>query len=284
MKFNNNRKDINFNIMRKTISLLLFFTGLILLFTSVILYIEPPGRIAYWVEWNLLGLKKDNWDDLHINSGFFFLLFCFLHIYYNWNAIVSYFTRKKKSNMLTTPVFISIFIACLITTGSILNIPPFSLITGLSSSIKDGYTKKYGNPPYGHAELSSLERTSKETGISPEEAVKILAQKGISVSNTKTSIKDIAKQANLTPNQVYNFLIEKKSLEDPFSALPPNPPEGTGKLSLKDFSAQNRLPLDEVLLRLKNKNINALPEQNLKSIANENNTDPKQVYQIIKGN
>jgi len=269
--------------MRKSISLLLFFTGLILLFTSVILYIEPPGRIAYWVEWNLFGMTKDQWDDLHINSGFFFLVFAFWHIFYNWKAITNYLTQKKNLNILTRPVFISILITIIISIGSIFNLPPFSLITGLSSSIKESYTKKYGNPPYGHAELSSIERTAKEIGINVDEAASILKQKGISVADSKETIKDIAKKAHLTPNQIYNFLIEKKFLEDPFSALPPNPPEGTGKLSLKDFASQNRLPLDEVFSRLTSKNINAKPEQNIKSIASENNIDPRQLYQIIRG-
>jgi hypothetical protein len=269
--------------MRKSISLLLFFTGLILLFTSIILYIEPPGRIAYWVEWNFFGLSKDNWDDLHINSGVFFLIFGFLHIYYNWKSITGYLSQKKSLNFFTSPVFISIFITFVITTGSILNLPPFSFISGLSAAIKESYPKKYGNPPYGHAELSSLERTAKETGISVDECLKILAQKGIHVTDPKNSIKDIAKKAHLNPNQVYNFLIEKKSIDDPFSALPANPPEGAGRLSLKEFASQNKLPLDEVLSRLKNKNINANPEQNFKNIANENKIDPRQVYQIIKG-
>lgn len=44
--------------MRKITSLTLAITGLIELVTSVVLYILPSGRVAYWADYRLFDLSK----------------------------------------------------------------------------------------------------------------------------------------------------------------------------------------------------------------------------------
>jgi len=66
--------------MRKITSLTMLISFVLLVLTSVILYIVPQGRVAYWADWHLLGLSKSQWGNLHINLGFLFLLAGFLHL------------------------------------------------------------------------------------------------------------------------------------------------------------------------------------------------------------
>lgn len=47
--------------MRKITSLTGLLSFLITLLTSVILYVVPEGRVAYWADWHLLGLTKTQW-------------------------------------------------------------------------------------------------------------------------------------------------------------------------------------------------------------------------------
>ncbi len=48
--------------IRKTTSLTAGLSFIAMVMTSVILYIVPQGRIAYWSDWRLLGLSKEQWD------------------------------------------------------------------------------------------------------------------------------------------------------------------------------------------------------------------------------
>ena len=32
--------------------------------SGIVLYIVPSGRVAYWINWKLVGLTRDNWDGI----------------------------------------------------------------------------------------------------------------------------------------------------------------------------------------------------------------------------
>lgn len=70
--------------MRKITSLTAALSFMLMVLTSVILYIVPQGRVAYWADWRLWGMSKTDWGNIHINLGLLFLLAGFLHIYYNF--------------------------------------------------------------------------------------------------------------------------------------------------------------------------------------------------------
>jgi hypothetical protein len=65
--------------------------------TGIILYIEPHGRVAYWIKWHFLNLEKDQWGNIHVYSGLLFLIAGGFHIYYNWKPLVEYLSGKIKS-------------------------------------------------------------------------------------------------------------------------------------------------------------------------------------------
>ncbi|MDA3917380.1 MAG: DUF4405 domain-containing protein [Deltaproteobacteria bacterium] len=73
--------------MRRITSLTLVISGIIELVTSVILYIIPSGRVAYWSDYHLFGLSKTQWGDIHITVGTLILVTAGIHIYhgFSWN-------------------------------------------------------------------------------------------------------------------------------------------------------------------------------------------------------
>ena len=83
-------------MLRKIVSLTALTSFLLTIVTSVVLYIAPQGRIAYWSDWHLLGLTKTQWGNLHINLGTLFLIALCVHIYYNWKPITAYLSKARK--------------------------------------------------------------------------------------------------------------------------------------------------------------------------------------------
>lgn len=77
----------------------------VLVLTSIILYIVPQGRVAYWADWHLWGMTKTEWGNLHINLGFLFLFAGLLHIFYNWEPIKAYMKNRAKELRVFTPSF-----------------------------------------------------------------------------------------------------------------------------------------------------------------------------------
>lgn len=91
--------------IRKITSLTALLAFLVMLLTSVVLYVVPQGRVAYWADWRLWGLTKTDWGNLHIVLGFLFLITLGLHIYDNWKPMISYLKNKLKQIKVFTPEF-----------------------------------------------------------------------------------------------------------------------------------------------------------------------------------
>ena len=143
--------------IRKVTSMTMLVSFIFLVMTSILLYIVPHGRVAYWSDWHLWGLTKGEWGNLHINLGFLFLFAGLFHIFYNWSPIKSYMKNKSRELRVFTPSFnVALLLSVVVGVGTYLEIPPMSTVINFSESIKDRASEKYGEPLYGHAELSSL--------------------------------------------------------------------------------------------------------------------------------
>ena len=91
--------------MRKITSLTAGLSCLLMVLTSIVLYIVPQGRVAYWADWRLWGLSKSDWGNMHINMGFVFLVALALPIYDNWKAITAYLKDRTRRMKVFTPDF-----------------------------------------------------------------------------------------------------------------------------------------------------------------------------------
>ena len=119
--------------LRRVASLTAFLSFIALLFTIIVLYITPHGRIAYWSDWHLLGLDKTQWTNLHINIGVLFLLSILVHTYYNWKPITSYLRDKARRLKVFTGAFnLSALFLIVFALGTLFSLPPFSWVIDIS--------------------------------------------------------------------------------------------------------------------------------------------------------
>ena len=174
---------------RKVISLTALWAFGLLILTSVVLYIVPAGRVAYWADWRLWGLTKSQWGELHINLGLLFLIAGALHIYLNWKPILAYMKNKGRQLRIFTRDFnIAMVLTAMVMLGTYLELPPFSTVIAVSNAIKDAGAVEYGEPPYGHAELSSLETFAGRMGWNLDESLERLNQNGFSVNDVRLTL------------------------------------------------------------------------------------------------
>lgn len=273
--------------IRKISSLTAFLAFFVMVVTSIILYIVPQGRVAYWADWHLFGLSKEQWGEIHINTGFLFLLSLILHIYYNWKPIVSYLKDKAKQLKILTKEFnIALIITLLVTVGTYFEIPPFSTVIGIGNDFKESAAKKYGEPPYGHAELSSLKIFTKKMNLDLQAAILNLKDAGYKFDNDAQSLKEIAKNNGVSPQQIYQT-ISKTDEKTPASAkeqnkLPESPTPGTGNLTLVEFCSQYNIDVELIIRLLAKSNIQAQQDMTIKEIGKNNQLSPIDVYEQIK--
>jgi hypothetical protein len=273
--------------IRKITSLTATLAFIMMVLTSVILFIVPQGRVAYWADWRLLGLTKTDWGNIHINLGLLFLIALFVHIYLNWKPLLSYLKGKAKQIKVFTPEFnLALVITIGFVVGSYFLVPPFGWMISLNDHFKEAGAEKYGEPPYGHAELSSLNTFTGKMKLDLAKSMKLLNESGFTVADSQMTIGAIGRKYNVPPQRIYETIkpaaITTSRKSSSSGSLPESPPPGTGNLTLADLCAKFSLNLKMVVRELKKQGIGASGELNLKKIASDNNTSPIDLYERIR--
>ena len=268
--------------MRKITSLTALASFCLLISTSIILYIVPAGRIAYWADWRFLGLSKESWGNSHINLGTLFLISMGLHIYYNWKPIMSYLKNKSREMKVFTPSFnVALAVTLLVFIGTLADLPPFSSFLGVSTSIKDAAAVKYGEPPYGHAELSTLKNFANKMRLDLDAGMAKMKAAGMKVENEKQSIKDIARANDVSPQQVFLAMKPAGETAKP-QGLPEEPKPGLGKRVLADVCNEYNLKIPVVLSGLKSAGFTVDASMTMKAIGDKNGVSPHDIYEAIR--
>lgn len=273
-------------MIRRLTSLTALLSFAMVLVTSVVLYIVPAGRVAYWADWRLWGMTKEQWGALHINLGTLFLLTLLLHAWYNWKAVTSYLKAKARQAFRPSPELLwSSVLTIVFTAGTLAGVPPFSSFLALNTWFKDEAVRTYGEPPYGHAELSPLPTFVQKVGLDLPSVTDKLKAAGITLRDDKESVGSIAARHGVSPQRLFQIMQggapEKASVAGQ-AGLPPMPPSGTGQMSLAEFCAQHGLSQEVAVAALAAAGVPAKGEMTLKQIAQAAGRGPTDVYDILR--
>ncbi len=267
--------------IRRITSLTALISFLLIMITSVILYIVPQGRIAYWSDWHLWGFSKTDWGNLHINLGVLFLLSIFLHIYYNWKPIINYMkNRDKKLTIFSKNFNAALFITIIVGLGTYFMVPPFSTFLIVSENIKDAGARKYGEPPFGHAELSPLDSFVKKMGLNLDISLDKLKAAGIKIDQPDQIFLEIAKNNNTSPKKIFELIDEKTKTQT--TMLPEIPASGTGNKTFLQLCNENKLDPAILSKDLGLKGLKIANDKKIKTLADSNQITSIQLYDLIK--
>ena len=258
---------------------------ILLSFTGIILYVEPHGRVAYWIKWHFLSLEKDQWGNIHIYSGLLFLAAGGFHIYYNWKPLVKYLSGKiERALRYKRELVISMIIFIWIVVSGIWSLPPLVYVSELGETIKNSWvTSPDLEPPFGHAELVSLQTFCKKQRIPLDQAITELREAGFTVDGPKSTLIEIAESKRTSGMTVYEII---KKLEAKPEAMKPGntwTPEkveetfsgtGIGNKTIGQIIKELELNSSKVYQRLKAIDIEAKDDDRFKSLADKNNTTP----------
>lgn len=265
---------------RKLTSLLLAWSFVILSITSIILYITPAGRVAYWASWSLGGLDKHQWGALHTNIGYLFIAASLIHIVFNWKLIVKYIQKKSREAMrVNANTVTSVVIVLLFSVFTLAEMPPVSWIQSFGEGLKDSSEMRYGSPPYGHAEDSSLEMYCKRTGIDLEEAKLGLTGAGFTFTGIDQTIEEIALINNVTPKVIADSFTPKTLSSPTLGGF------GTGRrmgfMTLPQVSEATGVELSTLVTKLQAAGYSADTAKTLKELAAESGAHPSELVELL---
>jgi hypothetical protein len=247
--------------------------------SGVILYIAPPGRVANWTDWNIWGLSKEEWGAIHTIFGYVLLIIICFHIYYNWKIFWHYIWSKIKGALnLKREMAAAVILSIVVFVGTLWDVPPFSSTMDLGAYFKDGWEENKVETPVGSVESLTLEAFAKSVNVPLDQIQKIFAEKGYKFSSPNENITKIAERNNVSPNTLYEAL-EKAGARP--TAEKSGQGSGMGQKSIQKICEELNIPVDDAIQRLKQKGVNAKPNDRLKEIAGKQGITPMEVFNIL---
>ena len=262
---------------RAFISFGLTWAILVILVSGVILYVAPPGSYAHWVNWKLAGFSKEGWQAIHTIFSLGFIVLSIFHLFaVNWKAFVSYIKTKsakgfnKKKELLFSIAAVLVFFF-----GTVFSVPPFQTVMDLGETATDSWEKTEERAPVPHAELLTLSELADQLDIEPVDGItqKLESHKIIYNDVHTQTLQQIAEANNTTPIDIYEII----------SKQPANQGQGmgVGRKTIEDFSKELNKSTDELMQILEKNNIEAKPTETLRTIGENNDITPRDVYKLL---
>jgi hypothetical protein len=267
------------------------FGFLIMSITGLVLYLAPAGRVAYWTTWEFIGITKTDWDNIHILSSILFIVAGAFHIFFNWKPLINYFRdRLKKGVRLRRELLISTVISTWLVVSAVWLLPPLSYLLHFNEWLKTTWVVQDDyEPPFGHAELLSLQTFAKKMDIDLGKATQELKANGIVFRSTDETLEEIGRTNDMAPMNIY-LLIKKfepapepekldaytsESIEVEFSGT------GIGNRSISSICERLGLDTTTAIGRLGAVGLETSLDRTLKSVADDYNSEAIEVMKVL---
>ncbi|AOS82897.1 hypothetical protein BIU88_01265 [Chlorobaculum limnaeum] len=264
---------------RVFISAGLVLTFIVMFISGVVLFISPPGRVANWTNWNLLGLTKTGWQNQHIIFGFAFIILSIFHLFViNWKAFLSYI-KSKASKGVNSPAELaaSMLLFVVLGVGTFWHLPPFEQIIALGEQLSGSWEKKTGTPPVPHAETLSLDELGKLPQVNQpgSELLKKLQSAGLKVRDTRQTLLEIASENGAEVQRLYDILVPAKRSGGLGEG------GGWGRKTLGEAAEAAGVTPIALQQALKQQGIEAAPDERIADIASKNGLNTPELIQRI---
>ena len=194
---------------RSFITLLVSFSGLIMIISGLVIYIMPEGRIAYWADWRLFGMGKEQWGTMHTCLSLIFFFAALFHLYYNWRTLLSHLKdRIKRTFTLRKELIAALLLSAFCLHGSIVGYAPFTSVMNLGKDIKKTwYAGQDVHPPFPHAELMTLKQLAKRIDFNLEGALEHLRENGLPATSGEVTLKELSANGDHSPAQIFEAMM-----------------------------------------------------------------------------
>lgn len=233
--------------LRAMTSVLITCSFLLLLVSGVVLFLAPPGRIANWNGWTVLGMGKHDWGGLHTWFALIFLAAAVLHVYYNWRVLMAYFKHRHTRRVAFRLEWAVALLICVgVFAGTRAGVVPFSSLLKLSGC--GGDESEGGGGRRGHALAAT--GTTQRCEASAATGTNVVAVSGSPAYGGATGFGG----------------------------------GGMGRRTLADVCAAEKVDIQQALGRLQARGMNATADQTLRDIAAAGQlARPMEALAIIRG-
>jgi hypothetical protein len=281
MRMTNLRSDPRPFLGRAFVTFYVVLSFIILAVTGIVLFITPPGRIANWSDWRLLGFSKSQWQAVHTVFSFLFVIAASFHLFFNWKVIMGYLARKyregiNKRRELTAALTLSVIILVMAADG----IAPFGTLMAWGEELRNGWSTPATEPPVPHAELLTLTQLAEGMHLRVDQVIATLVAGGLVPDSASMTVSGLARKYALTPKQVYERIPAIRPGAAPTAA---GGGPGYGRRTVGTLCDDEGIDTQTALTRLAAAGITTDAETSIRSLSQSTGKTPVAIVGIIRG-
>ena len=192
---------------RAMTSVLIAASFLLLLISGAVLFVSPPGRVANWSDWRMIGLTKHEWSGVHTWFAAVFVLTAVFHLIFNIRPLLNYFRdRLTRRPGLRWEWVVAVALCVGVFAGAQTRIPPFSSLLNFGERVKRSWEDAQAAAPIPHAELLSLKELSIQAKVPYETAVERLEARGFKGIGPEAIVQDLAQTNQVSAQRLYEIV------------------------------------------------------------------------------
>ncbi|MBI5768420.1 MAG: DUF4405 domain-containing protein [Verrucomicrobia bacterium] len=267
---------------RALVTSLVAFSFVLLLVSGVILFLAPPGRVANWTNWTIIGLRKGDWSGLHIWFSAVFLVVVGFHLFFNWRPLMSYLKDRLTRRVGFRPEWLAATaLVAVVMIGTLKHVAPFEALLEWNESLKESWDRPAERAPIPHAELLTLSALAEKGGIDLATATTRLTAKGITGFTGDTVVQAIADAAKRSARELYDIIVTGP--KGSAGHAEGKAGGGLGWKTLAQFCADEGIELAVAISRLKAGGVKADEKVTLRELATASGRKPYELPELIRG-
>ena len=279
---------------RSYVSVLTAISFIGMVFTGIILFFVPPGRVANWTGWTMLALTKQQWIGLHDWFSIIFVIASVFHLYFNWKIFVCYFKSKVTRAFGLRTEWVLAAITCIVVfICTLVGVKPFSSLLAWGESIKHSWDSPRQRAPIPHAELLSLTELAEDTpDVDFETMLSNLRMTGIEVESPDVVVGELAQSYGMTPVRLYEIALgqtaagrggggryRQAGADDRRGG---RSGQGFGRMTLKQCCEEMDLDLNTAVKKLKEAGITVSSDMTIRNISDSTGAHPSEILTILQ--
>ncbi len=277
---------------RAFVSLVVTVSFVAMAFSGAMMFFSPPGRIANWSGWKLLGLTKEQWTAVHLNFSAGFLVSSLIHIWLNGRALLNYLRNRAGNALFFRMEFLVSLLLCgILMWGTLADFALFHPVIALREQAKRMWEDPSRQAPLPHAELVTLAQVAEAADQEETTLRANLEARQIQADWDSELFGEVANRYNLTPMELYNIALGRsepghgvwgRGGRGGSGISGGGPGGGYGRLTLQEACKIDNVDLQAALDRLAKVGIAAQSQQTIREIAEAAGLRPSEVIDWIK--
>ena len=180
---------------------------LLLLISGAVLFVSPPGRVANWGNWRMIGLTKHEWSGVHTWFAAVFVLTAMFHLVFNLRPLMNYFRdRLTRRFGWRWEWVVAVALCGGVFAGVQARIPPFSTLLNLGERVKKSWEDVRTAAPLPHAELLNFKELASQAKVPYETAVERLEARGFKGIRPETIVQNLAQTNQVSAQRLYEII------------------------------------------------------------------------------